>query len=280
MHILREPIQEELDDSQVRMILDFTNRSWDLNLEGYNEASLRRRLQRMMVALRVKGMPELVDFLSRHSLGKELFIKNFSVRTTEMFREPEAFYSLKNRIFPTWKNRNQIRILMAGCSTGEEVVSLAILLREHGLLAKATIKALDLDQGALERAAQPSILRQILPEAQTQYRIAGGQLFLNHYYTNVSSRSVFSPDLLQNVFWKQADINDLEGRQDYDLVWCKNLLIYFKSDHQAKLLRRLHENLAPRGYLALGLRESLSFYEDQERLHPVDEAHRLYQSKR
>lgn len=280
MHILREPIQEELDDSQIRHILDFTYQNWGLNLNGYNRASLRRRLQRMMVALRVRGIPELVDFLARHSLGKELFIKNFSVRTTEMFREPEAFFALKDKVFPTWTNRSQIRVLMVGCSTGEEVVSLAILLREAGLLGKTTIKALDLDQGALERAAQPSILRQLLPEAQAQYGIAGGQLFLNHYYTNVSSRSVFSPNLLQNVYWEQADINDLEGKQDFDLVWCKNLLIYFNSEFQDKLLRNLHESLAPRGFLALGMRESLSFYEDQDRLYPMDSTHRLYQSKR
>lgn len=260
--------------------LDFLWNRWGLDLSVYNDASVKRRLRRTMVGLRKENLSQLRDYLDHQPDGRTLFIERFTVHVTEMFREPEALHALAQVVFPGWQEREQVSILMMGCSSGEEVTSLAIMLREQGLHENCHITACDLDELTLRRAQKPSIRRDDLPRAQKAYRQAGGRFFLDQYYTTVSSRAYFDPQLLKQVSFETADLVHFIPERKYDLIWCKNLLIYFEPTHQNRLIGHLHSCLAPRGILALGEQESINFYEEHCRLHPLSERHRLYQSKR
>jgi chemotaxis protein methyltransferase CheR len=260
--------------------LEFLWHHWGLDFSAYNEASVKRRLRRTMVGLRQENLHQLQEYLSQRPNGRSLFIERFMVQITELFREPESLRSLSQVVFPGWQEREEVQILMMGCSSGEEVLSLAIMLREQGLLNRCRITACDIDEMALRRAQKPSVSRSDLPQAQQAYRQAGGRFYLDHYYTTVSSRAYFDPQLLENVNFQPADLVHFLPDRSYDLIWCKNLLIYFDPAYQNHLIGHLHSCLAPRGILALGERESVNFYEDHRRLHPLSELHRLYQSKR
>lgn len=255
----------------------FLQSELNFNLQHYHTKSAQRRLKRMMVNLMVEDLPALEELLRNKPKARELFIDHFVVRVTEMFREPAANRKMLRELFPYWAKKKSLDLWLCGCSTGAEVLSLCILLKEHNLLGKARILATDIDPKSLMMARQGRIPAEQIEAAKTGYNRSGGQVFLEEYYTQVGPECFFHEDLLQNVRFESLDLCEERPVERYDLVWCKNLLIYFQRDCQARAQNFLVSALKPDGYLMLGEKESISSASERRRLQTVSAEQRIYQ---
>lgn len=265
-----------LEEKAIPAFAEFLRGHINFNLDHYHLPSAKRRLKRMLIHFNVQSLPELADFLRNKPQPRPLFIGHFVVRVTQMFREPAANRVMIRRLFPIWAQKKQLNIWLSGCSTGAEVLSLCILLKEHNLLHKARILASDLDAQSLRMARQGRIPVEQIPAAKAAYQASGGQVFLEEYYTQVGPECFFHEDLLQNVRFEERDLFNSPPIERFDLVWCKNVLIYFQPEAHYRAQSILVRSLKPDGYLMVGEKEALSNADERCKLAPVSAEHRIY----
>lgn len=273
-HLLnKKAISEEETDA----FIAFARRAGKLNLLPYNRSSVQRRIMKMLNTYGLNDVAQLISFFEKKPHVRDLLIENFVVHVTSLFREPEANKFLVQQAFNQWRNRDSLKIWMAGCSTGEEVLSMAIMLKEHNLLERTTVLATDLDKSHLQRPLKMIDIPDDWAEARTRYYESGGQLSLDAYFSRFNDLLLFDQELLKNFRFRPFDLIQDQMLERFDLIWCKNVLIYFNVDYQNQFLDGLTQCLNPKGFLALGLRESLAFYKNQQRYHMPDTRHKLYQ---
>lgn len=264
--------------TQKDQILSFLRDTYDLDLTEYSEASVRRRLTKMLSEFGLKDVSELENFLSRKPDGRKVFIEKFTVNVTEMFRDPHFYTTLEKKVFENLQDQDTIRIWSAGCSSGEEILSLTILLHEINLLSRCRIIGTDLNSKILETAKSRTYKIRHISTYLKPYVYAGGRFDLEKYFTTHGENAIFHSFLHEQVEFKTHNLLDpLEGKPDFDLILCRNVLIYFKSTLQNKVIDNLEMHLKPGGYLGLGSKESIIFYENKSRLKDVDLESKIYQ---
>ena len=254
----------------------FVEKEFGLNLAFYNESSLQRRLSKVLRHGNLIDLQALKFLLLRNEHYYQKFVDGFTVQVTELFREPRTLKEIRNKVFPFYRKAKSLRILLVGSSTGEEMSSLCIMLQEEGLLEKSQIMATDLSSRALEKAKTPHISKAKLAEAVMNYRKSGGKGVLEDYYQTTSSMCYFHPQLFENTELRQFDITQDELGEQFDLILCRNLLIYFQAEKQHHLLDRLFRHLKPGGFLSLGEQESASFYQNPENLQIISSSQKIY----
>lgn len=246
---------------------------------GYARASLRRRLQLACTRLGCVHLSELQGRVLRDpELLREL-VATLSVQTTEMFRDPSMWRDLREQVLPVLASYPEVRVWSAGCSTGEEVWSLAICLHEAGLLSRARVHATDLDAGALARAAEA-----VRPAADAQawtaaYQRSGGSESFGDYYTSAYGLASIRPELLERVVFAQHNLATDSSFGRMHLILCRNVMIYFGQDLRARALGLFDGSLVRRGFLAVGGRETLRFSPIADGYEPVTPDARLYRKK-
>ncbi|MGB0176855.1 MAG: CheR family methyltransferase, partial [Owenweeksia sp.] len=210
--------------------------------------------------------------------GEQIFIEKFTVNVTEMFRDPHFYKTLEEKIFPVLKQKDHIRIWSAGCSSGEEILSLSILLYELNLLHKCSILGTDINPKMLDIARSLTYKIRHIKTYFKPYLYAGGQHGLEKYFTTHGEHAIFNSFLHNNVRFKTFNLLDhLTEENPFDLVVCRNVLIYFKSTLQNKVIDNLCSNLKPGGFLGLGSKESIIFYENKSDFKEIDLESKLYQ---
>lgn len=254
----------------------FVEKEFGLNLSYYNESSLQRRLNKVLRHWNLTDLRSLQLLLVRNEHYYQKFVDGFTVQVTELFREPRTLIEIRNQVFPFYTKAKSLKILLVGSSTGEEMSSLCIMLQEEGLLAKSQITATDLSSRALEKAKTPHISKARLAEAHMNYRKSGGKGVLDDYYQTTSSMCYIHPQLFENTELRQFDITQDELGEQFDLIFCRNLLIYFQAEKQHFLLDRLLRHLKPGGFLSLGEQESASFYQNPENLQIISSSQKIY----
>jgi chemotaxis protein methyltransferase CheR len=219
---------------------------------------------------------ELKYDLSKNKATFEYFLEQVSVNVTEMFRDPEFFRELKEQVFPRLATYPLIRIWHAGCATGEEVYSMAILLHEAGLLQRTRIYATDINPVNIEKAKKGIMTLQGIKDYTANYIKAGGIKEFSGYYTALYNNALIGKDLRENILFSQHNLVTDQVFNEFQLVCCRNVMIYFNKTLQNKVMHLLHDSLAPLGYLALGPKESLLFTEIGDRFEVVSAASKIF----
>ena len=208
---------------------------------------------------------------------KELIkINNDLVNVTEMFRDPSFYLALRQHVLPILSTYPHVKIWDAGCSTGEELFSLAILLQEGGLLGRTKIYATDINQKVLKKAKEGIFPASAIASSTAAYQAAGGQKEFTSYYVSNYGSCKFDGALIQNVVFYPHNLATDSSFNEFHLILCRNVLIYFTRELQERVFRLFHESLVPLGYLGLGKKETLALSGLSSTYGVVDKENRIY----
>jgi chemotaxis protein methyltransferase CheR len=252
-------VRGEADEAAVQArFLGSIFERYGYDLREYAPASLRRRIQAALGKSRLSTVTEL----ETRSLADPAFftevLESLTVRVSGMFRDPSFYRTLRTRVFPLLRASPRLNVWHGGCATGEEAYSTAILLAEAGLYERCQIYATDLSPLALETAKLGVYSAATLPAVTANYRAAGGTSDLSRYATRAYGRISIHESLRRNILFFQHDLVGDHVFGEMDLVLCRNVMIYFGRELQARVVAKLDDSLRPGGFLCLGRSEQLS----------------------
>jgi chemotaxis protein methyltransferase CheR len=264
-------------DIELSLLLEAVFQRYQHDFRHYARSSLARRLRQAMEDFHCRTLSHLQERLLHEPEVFARLLQYFTVQVSEMFRDPGYFRALRERVLPLLQTYPSIKIWVAGCSSGEEVWSLAILLAEEGLLERAVIYATDINPEAL-RAAETGIYPlDRIAQYSRAYRDAGGKRSLSDYYTAGDHGVLFERALRQRMVFADHSLATDSVFSEVQLISCRNVLIYFDRELQQRALGLFHEALTRRGFLGLGSRETLRFSGFEARFSEFGGAERLYQ---
>jgi len=266
-------------DIEQRLLLDAIYHQYHYDFRAYAQASLKRRLQSALTQFSCKTLSQLQDRVLHEPAVFTGLLQYLTVQVSDMFRDPSYFLALRNEVVPILRTYPSIKVWVAGCSTGEEVYSLAILLHEEGLLDRTLIYATDINPHAL-RAAEQGVFDLDRVAAFTEnHARAGGRSSLSDYYTARYSRVVFDKALREHMVFSDHSLATDSVFAEVHLISCRNVLIYFERDLQNRALGLFHDALVHRGFLGLGSKESLRFSAQAEHFDDFVLEDRIYRKK-
>jgi chemotaxis protein methyltransferase CheR len=254
-------------------------RRYGMDFRGYARASLRRRVWNMVHARKVGSISALQAEVLHEPRVMDELLQHLSVNTTTMFRDPSFFVSFRENVVPHLFSSPFVRIWHAGCSTGEEVYSLAILLMEAGLYERSRIYATDMNAAVVERAKSGIFPLEHMREYTANYLRAGGQAVFSDYYTANYDHAIFKAPLRKNIVFAQHNLVSDGTFNEFNVVLCRNVLIYFGPQLQERVHRLLHQSLRRFGILALGRGETLRHTVLENDYDEVDVQERLYRRR-
>ncbi|MFM1876577.1 MAG: hypothetical protein RL266_2314 [Bacteroidota bacterium] len=266
-------------ESEVDRIIEVVRNVRGIDFSGYSRASFTRRVQRIVDRDASGRFSALIDRLSGGGDYMGVFINEVTVNVTEMFRDPEFFLALRERVIPQLRDKETIKVWHAGCSTGEEVYSMCIVLHEAGCLGKTEIIATDLNTEALEKASRGIIPIKSMLDYEQSYINSGGTGKLSDYFQIDYGSATFSPLLRRSVQFRNHNLVSDQCIGQFDLIVCRNVLIYFQKPLQSTVVRLFSESLNKRGFLCLGTKESLLFADDRFAFEEVDPKEKVYRKK-
>ena len=269
----------ELETLEIDLLLGAVARRYGYDFRGYAPASLRRRIRWAVDHEDLDSISELQARVLHDPGALRRFIARLSVHVTGMFRDPRFYRALQEEVFPILRTYTFTRIWHAGCSSGEEVYSLAILLKEAGLYDRCRIYATDISEELLTRAKRGIYPIAGMRDHTQRYLAAGGSEDFSRYYVADAEQAVMSRDLKKNVVFSQHNLVSDGPFNTFHLILCRNVLIYFSRELRERVHNLLYDSLVRRGILALGLRESIRFTPRASEFDITNEAMRIYRRK-
>jgi chemotaxis protein methyltransferase CheR len=267
---------QDIDIADLRKITSLVHSKFGYDFRDYAMSSFKRRMMRILEMKRFT-INDLLQHLSDQPGFIEEFLDEVTVNTTELFRDPGFWRLLRKEIIPAIRlNNKEFRILHAGCSSGEEVLSMAILLKEMGIGDSVQLIATDIDTVILQRARNASYLMKSMEVNEKNYIRFEGVGKLQNYYHEQDGRAVFHKDLLKNVSFRKYDLVTGEVFNKFDLILCRNVMIYFNQTLQNEVLKKFHGSLFKYGYLAIGSKESITWCEYANRFIVVNQEEKVY----
>jgi chemotaxis protein methyltransferase CheR len=266
----------DLEQLEVQLLLEGIYRHYGFDFREYAPASLKRRLERRMRAEEVTTVSELQARVLHDPQVMERLLLDLSINVTSMFRDPTFYLAFRETVVPVLRTYPFTRIWVAGCSTGEEVYSLAILLSEEGLYDRTRIYATDINQAVLEQARAGVFPLDKMQEYTHNYLRAGGTRAFSEYYTAKYGGALFSRALTDNVVFAQHNLVSDRAFNEFQAILCRNVMIYFDRSLQNKVLDLFHESLVMFGILALGHKETLRFTSLEQSYEELDADERIY----
>ncbi len=242
----------------------------------YSEASLRRRIDSFMVNRKIETLASLKDMILQNEELFEEFIREISVTVTEMFRDPLFYRSLREHVMPRLATYPFIKVWIAGCATGEEVYSVAIVLNEAGLLQRTVIYATDINQKSILTAKEGIYPAQNMKLYTSNYQLSGGTASFSAYYKANYNAVIFDKFLKQNIVFAPHNLTGDKAFNEFQVIFCRNVMIYFNQELQKKVINLFYESLCPLGFLCLGAKESLLFSDKQKRFEEIDRRQRIF----
>ena len=260
-------------------LLAFLRNWFNLDFGGYSVDSLHRRLDKVMNDFRASHVEDLIAGLKHHPNARDHFLDSFTVNVTDFFRDPKCFASLRSEVLPVIAEKEKINIWIAGCSTGEEVLSLCIILHEMGLLDRSRILATDISGKAIAKARRGAFATQYKSEHESQYKSSGGQRSLSEYLWETDWGITLAQALTRNVEWQTHDLVKDPIPGSFDLILCRYVLIYFKRHLQRNLLHSLLNSLHPEGFFMNGFQENLILYLENQTFRELFPGSSIYQKR-
>src|SRR6476661_3354514 len=267
----------DLERLEIELLLEGVFRHYGFDFRSYAYASIRRRLWKRVEGEGLSSISELQAKILHDTDAMERLLLDLSVNVTAMFRDPTFYKEFREKVIPLLRTYPFIRIWHAGCSTGEEVFSMAILLEEEGLYDRARLYATDINDVVLQRAKQGIFPLDRMQEYTENYMKAGGKRSSSEYYTAKYDGALFNSSLKRNIVFSQHNLVTDRSFSEFHVIFCRNVLIYFDKTLQNQVHSLFYDSLVMLGILALGSKESLKFskYEPcYEKLSPTEKLYR------
>ena len=263
-------------DIEMRLLLEAVYAKYSHDFRDYSGASLKRRVQHALLQFECDTISELQSKVLHDPKVFQQLLEILTIPFTEMFRDPGYWLALRQQVVPLLRTYPSLKVWVAGCATGEEVFSLAILLQEEGLLERTLIYATDINPVVLEKARQGIFPIAAVRQHTTNYQAAGGKRAFSDYYTAAYDAAIFDKTLSANITFADHSLATDSVFSETLLVLCRNVLIYFNKKLQDRALGLFHESLARRGFLGLGSKESIDFSGYSTRFEALDRPERIF----
>jgi chemotaxis protein methyltransferase CheR len=264
---------------EIDLLLEGIQRRYGYDFRGYALASLRRRLWHRAYGEGLETLSGLQERVLHDPSCMDRLLRDLSINVTEMFRDPSFHRALRERVFPLLRTHPFIRVWNAGCSTGEEIYSLAIALHEEDLLERTRIYATDIDDAALERARAGSFPLERMQRYTENYLRAGGTDAFSSYYTASGEHARFDPALAAGMVFAQHNLVTDGSFNEFQLIVCRNVLIYFGPKLQEQVLGLFGASMSRFGILALGRKESLRHSTHADEYEPLVESEKIFRRR-
>jgi chemotaxis protein methyltransferase CheR len=272
--------RDDLERVEIDLLLEGIYRRYGFDFREYAPASLRRRLWRRVHAERLNSISGLQEKVLHDRACMERLLLDLSINVTSMFRDPSFYLAFRGHVAPLLRTYPFTRIWVAGCSTGEEVYSLAILLAEEELYARTRIYATDINEAVVDRARAGVFPLDKMRAYTENYIRAGGKRAFSEYYVAAYEGARFSRSLVENVVFAQHNLVSDRSFNEFNVIVCRNVMIYFDRSLQNRVHSLFYESLAPFGVLALGHKESIGFSPHADAYEELDGREKLYKKVR
>jgi chemotaxis protein methyltransferase CheR len=267
----------DVEVTDLRRITEVIKNRYRYDFSNYAMSSLRRRIQRILELYKMESVGQLIEKIDSDAAFFDDFLSEITVNVTEMFRDPSFWREVRDHVIPSiLLNHESFSIWHAGCSSGEEVISMSILLHEMGIADQVNIIATDIDRPILEKARSREYPLKNMELNEKNYIRFQGTSSLQDYYTEKNGKAVMNASLLDKVSYRSFDLVQGAVFNKFDLILCRNVMIYFNQNLQNTVLKRIHESLFKFGYLAVGSKESLIWCEIANKFIVVNNEEKIY----
>lgn len=275
-HKIANSVDSEREDIELELLLDGMHRLYGHDFRNYATPSLKRRIWNFIKMNNLKNISSLQAKVLHDRLTFDRLVHSLSIPVTEMFRDPEVFKSFRENIVPILRTYPYIRIWHAGCSTGEEVYSMAILLYEEGLYDKTRIYATDMNSQSLKQAQNGIFGIEKMKLYTKNYIDAGGTQSFSEYYTAKYNSVMFKPFLQKNMIFAEHNLATDSSFNEFNVILCRNVMIYFNDTLRDHVHGLFHESLSHFGILVLGSKESIQHTEYGSSYEALDRVEKIY----
>jgi chemotaxis protein methyltransferase CheR len=272
-------IERKKDEVKIHDLLEAVYHKYGYDFRQYSEAHVKRRILNRMNLSGIEDISELQTRVLKEESFASTLLTDLSINVTEMFRDPGFYRSLRENVIPVLKTYPFIKIWHAGCSTGEEAYSMAIILLEEGLFERTTIYATDFNQQVLNCAKEGIFSNKLMKEYSTNYQLSGGKESFSNYYTSDDNNVIMKQSLKKKIVWANHNLVTDSVFAEVNLILCRNVLIYFDRKLQNNVQSLFHNSLINGGILCLGTKESLRFTDFKDEYSVLDEKQRIFKKK-
>ena len=269
----------DLLNIEMQLLMEAIFLRYGYDFRNYSKAHIRRRVLHHLSMSLIPNVTMLLDRILRDRDFFGTFLDDLSINVTEMFRDPDFYKSLKNNIIPKLKTYAYFKVWHAGCSTGEEVYSIAILLKEEGLLDRCQIYATDFNRKVLKTAKEGVYQKNEIEQYDKNYLLSGGSGKLSDYYKSRYGSVIFDKNLSSRVVFADHNLVTDNVFAEVNMILCRNVLIYFEKNLQDRVIGLFYKSLVPGGILCLGTKESIKFSGYENLFEVVDEKQKIYKRK-
>lgn len=267
---------ESVEDLELALLLEGVYRRYGYDFREYAPSSLKRRVLRRVLEEGVATISALQDRVLHDADALERLVLDLSINVTSMFRDPSFFRALREKVVPVLRTYPFVRVWNPGCSTGEETYSLSILFREEGLADRVRIYATDINDVVVQQAREGFFPLDKMREYTEQYIAGGGTAAFSDYYKVFGGKVRFDPSLVDNVVFAQHNLVSDAAFNEFHLIVCRNVMIYFDRALQDRVHDLFFNSLVRFGVLALGHKESIRFTAHADAYDELDAAEKLY----
>ena len=266
-------------DIELRMLVEAVYLKYNYDFRDYTGASQKRRVLHAMHEMECDSISALQARIIHEPAAFSQLLQCLTIPVTSMFRDPTYYAALREHVVPVLRTYPSLKIWVAGCSTGEDVYSMAILLKEEGLLERSMIYATDINPQSLDKARQGVFPLDAMRDYTRNYQEAGGTSSFSDYYTAAYNAALFDKSLCENVTFADHSLATDAVFAETHLISCRNVMIYFKKKLQERAFGLFHESLCHRGFLGLGSKESIDFSAYAPNFEPVLKRERLFRKR-
>jgi chemotaxis protein methyltransferase CheR len=267
---------QRVEDIEFELLLEGIFRQWGFDFRNYAPSSLRRRVMNFIRSEEISSISALQDRVLHDQQWLHRFLYALSVNVSAVFRDPGFYRAFRKEVIPLLRTYPFVRIWLAGVSMGEEVYSLAILLREENLYDKCRLYATDINDAVLKRAKEGIYPLDLMKSYTSNYIKAGGTQDFSTYYTAAYDRAIFKGSLRDNVVFAQHNLAGDASFNEFHVILCRNVMIYFNNQLQSNVHHLLYESLVMFGILGLGAKETLKFSPHEHAYEEIDKTAKLY----
>ena len=269
----------DTSDLEILLLLEAIYQKYGYDFRQYSEAHIRRRIMNRMAMSGLEDVSQIQSMVLKDETFASQLLQDLSITVTEMFRDSGFYKSLRENVIPILKTYPFIKIWHAGCATGEEAYSMAIIMQEEGLYDRTTIYATDFNQQALNKAKEGIFSNEMIKEYTINYQLSGGKESFSGYYTSNYGHVIMNQSLKKNIVWANHNLVTDSAFAEVHLILCRNVLIYFDKNLQNKVQKLFYHSLINGGILCLGSKESLRFTDLYEEYNELDKKQQIFKKK-
>ena len=266
----------KLEEIEIQLLLEGIYQCYGYDFRNYAVSSLKRRIRRILEAENLDTVSALQAQVLHDRESLQRFLLAITVNVTSMFRDPSFFVAFRNQVVPLLRTYPYLRIWHAGCSQGQEVYSMAILLQEEGLYNRCRIYATDANERVIQQAKSGIYPLSLMQQYTQLYLQAGGKHSFSEYYTAAYDSAIFRASLKDHIIFSQHNLATDHSFNEFHVILCRNVLIYFDQTLQKRVHHLFHESLCQLGILCLGRQESLRFSPYEHDYEAVEKTEKIY----